>query len=286
LAAVLVSEAGFVANSDPQTVNFQGTIAYANDGKLTLSNGRDVCKMKLFVEFLASKGVYTTGFLIGIDEAGNAHGWLADSGTLVKGTISVVGTVAQNTVLVTNTFGATGASPTCGDAIARMIFYVDGACPSNGRGANAATGGPVRAGYGIHCPSAPQMDVCVAIPNGSPQTNNCAELSGILHLVAAFPNKLEIFTDSMYCINGFRSWMHKWATNGWMNSKEETIEHQVMWQALFTYWQSDPQRIVLSYVKGHSGVQGNEIADRLAVRAASGGATHYFDISKKTFVRL
>ena len=100
-------------------------------------------------------------------------------------------------------------------------------------------------------------------------TNNAMELTALVKAVSwASRHGLEatIHTDSAYCMNGFNSWMHGWARNGWRNSKKEEVSNVELWKALYLIPSSG---IKIAKVKAHAGILGNEEADSLAVVLAN-----------------
>lgn len=135
-------------------------------------------------------------------------------------------------------------------------------------------------------------------PNPSTQpeqnTNNFAEAHAIeyalKYAVEQKMKKIEVRTDSMYCINSLDKWIKGWMLkankdgkiwmnggymNGvWKNGKGETIVHQQVFTSI-----NNMRKIVdtkLVHVRGHSGEAGNEAADKLAVA----GARRYIELKK------
>ena len=104
-------------------------------------------------------------------------------------------------------------------------------------------------------------------------TNNIQELKAILYTMLNYgvkPNEDEFFldipivySDSAYSINIFTSWMHNWANNDWKKSDGKVPENLELIQAYYDWYQKG-YRIDLQKVKGHKGVYGNELADKLA----------------------
>lgn len=106
------------------------------------------------------------------------------------------------------------------------------------------------------------------------QTNNRAELTAIIRAIETFNNPtkttkttnqkvLNIITDSQYCKNGIEKWIQNWKKNGWKTAKRKPVKNQDLWKQLD---QLRTQNIVFSWVKAHSGIEGNEQADQLAVQ--------------------
>lgn len=104
-------------------------------------------------------------------------------------------------------------------------------------------------------------------------TNNIQELKAILYAMLIYgikPNEDDFFldipivySDSAYCINIFTSWMHNWANNGWKKADNKIPENLEIIQAYYDWYQKG-YRIDLQKVKGHKGIYGNELADKLA----------------------
>ncbi|KAB0405660.1 hypothetical protein E2I00_011911, partial [Balaenoptera physalus] len=113
-----------------------------------------------------------------------------------------------------------------------VVVYTDGCCSSNGRR---------RARAGIACKAIEQ-----------------AKAQNI--------NKLVLYTDSMFTINGITNWVQGWKKSGWRTStgkevinKEDFMELDRLVQGMDVQWM---------HVPGHSGFIGNEEADRLARQGA------------------
>lgn len=72
---------------------------------------------------------------------------------------------------------------------------------------------------------------------------------------------LEIRTDSAYLVNGMDSWVHSWDKKKSWDSKENGD----LFKELKTLRQDRTAPTTFVHVKAHSGIEGNEQADRLAV---------------------
>lgn len=97
-------------------------------------------------------------------------------------------------------------------------------------------------------------------------TNNQMELLAAIKALKALkrPMHVRLHTDSSYVKNGITKWLFNWKKNGWRTANKKPVKNAELWQAL-----DDAQRsheIDWRWVKGHSGNEGNERADALAVK--------------------
>lgn len=77
-----------------------------------------------------------------------------------------------------------------------------------------------------------------------------------------------IYSDSAYLINCVnQNWWRAWRKNGWRNSKKQPVANRDLWEDLIPFFEDD--RYTFVKVKGHSGVNGNETVDKLAVNGTS-----------------
>jgi ribonuclease HI len=134
----------------------------------------------------------------------------------------------------------------------QVIIYTDGACRGN----------PGPGGWGalIKFESAEkeifggQLDT----------TNNQMELSAAIEGLAALkePCSVELFTDSKYVMDGITQWIQNWKKNNWRTAAKKDVKNKELWQKLDQL--ISQHRVQWHWVKGHSGDEGNEIADLLA----------------------
>lgn len=101
-------------------------------------------------------------------------------------------------------------------------------------------------------------------------TNNQMELKAAIEGLKAmkkFNIPVEVRTDSAYlcnCIN--QKWYIKWMNNGWVTSSKKPVENRELWIELLDLIDKFAF-IQFTKVKGHSGEEGNERADKLANKA-------------------
>jgi ribonuclease HI len=98
-------------------------------------------------------------------------------------------------------------------------------------------------------------------------TNNRMELTAVIRALEALkrPSELRIFTDSEYVRRGITEWVKSWKARGWKTADRKPVKNQDLWERLDAL--AARHQIEWRWVKGHSGVPGNERVDRLANEA-------------------
>lgn len=120
-------------------------------------------------------------------------------------------------------------------------------------------------------------------------TNNAMEIRAsieALKFLRNFPNKIVMLSDSTYLKQGITLWIPKWRENGWQTANKQDVKNQNEWRELDELIGQRPEggSVIWKKVPGHSGVLGNERADKIATGFAlrrppnlfSGYATDYF----------
>lgn len=75
-----------------------------------------------------------------------------------------------------------------------------------------------------------------------------------------------VHSDSAYLINCMKQdWWRSWQSNGWVNSKKQSVANKELWEQLIPYFQM--ANITWQKVSGHAGVFWNEAVDKMAVSA-------------------
>lgn len=96
-------------------------------------------------------------------------------------------------------------------------------------------------------------------------TNNRMELSAVIsaieYALERNESSIEIFTDSQYVKNGITTWISGWKRKGWMTSSGTPVKNRELWEELDRL--NGLVKIKWSWVKGHAGVEGNELCDSL-----------------------
>ena len=137
----------------------------------------------------------------------------------------------------------------------KIKIYTDGACSGN----------PGKGGWGALI----QENDNEKKLSGSElnTTNNRMELTAVIRALEHYDEakEIEVFTDSKYVMQGITEWIKNWKTNHWKTSQKKDVKNKDLWVILDTV--SAKHDIKWSWVKGHAGDYGNEIADKLATQA-------------------
>lgn len=131
-------------------------------------------------------------------------------------------------------------------------IYTDGACRGNpGRGGWGAT---LR--YGEHYRELSGAE--------AQTTNNRMELTAVIEALRALKrhSKVALYTDSEYVRRGITEWVSAWKQRGWKTADRKPVKNQDLWETLDQL--ASGHQIEWHWVKGHSGVPGNERVDALA----------------------
>ena len=136
-----------------------------------------------------------------------------------------------------------------------VAIYTDGACKGNpgpgGWGALLLSGGRERELFGGEAHT----------------TNNRMELTAVIRALESLKRgcAVEIHTDSQYVKNGIETWIHGWKRNGWKTAAKKPVKNAELWRELDAL--RSQHEVAWHWVKGHSGVPGNERVDLLANQA-------------------
>ena len=137
----------------------------------------------------------------------------------------------------------------------KIKIYTDGACSGN----------PGKGGWGALI----QENDNEKKLSGSElnTTNNRMELTAVIRALEHYDEakEIEVFTDSKYVMQGITEWIKNWKTNHWKTSQKKDVKNKDLWVLLDSV--SAKHDIKWSWVKGHAGDHGNEIADTLATQA-------------------
>jgi ribonuclease HI len=97
-------------------------------------------------------------------------------------------------------------------------------------------------------------------------TNNRMELIAAIEALNALKGARSVllYTDSKYVMDGINQWLPGWKKRGWKTSAKKPVKNQDLWQALDEA--ISRHEIKWKWVRGHTGVAGNEEADALANR--------------------
>ena len=147
----------------------------------------------------------------------------------------------------------------------QVEIFTDGACKGNpGPG---GWGAVIR--YGKH-----SKEICGGEID---TTNNRMELLAAINAlnVLVEPCEVLLHTDSKYVLDGITRWVEGWKRNGWKNASKQPVRNAELWHALIDA--AERHEIEWHWVKGHSGNEGNDLADKLASAAAEAIAKKHAD---------
>ncbi|KAI3616624.1 ribonuclease h [Moniliophthora roreri] len=134
-----------------------------------------------------------------------------------------------------------------------LTVYTDGSCTNNGlEDANA--------GAGIFVSPDSDYNREIKVLSELMPSNQVGEMLAVKEALEQIPPyDLNIKTDSMYIINGVTKHLQEWEDKGFIG-----VENAQLWQVLATRLHERNALTTLEWVKGHSGVPGNETVDWLA----------------------
>ncbi|HEX5670984.1 MAG TPA: ribonuclease H family protein [Sulfuricurvum sp.] len=152
----------------------------------------------------------------------------------------------------------------------RLRIYCDGACSGN----------PGKAGSGLAIYEDEKKPVLMYGAADVMGPNNTAELKALLKAlelaVDANHDKVAILSDSKYSIECVVNWAYGWKAKGWTKQGGE-IKNLDLIKTAHALYDGIKEKVVISHVRGHAGVEGNELADRMAVIAASNGNSVFIE---------
>jgi len=149
----------------------------------------------------------------------------------------------------------------------QINVWCDGACKGN----------PGRGGWGVyikienqwHDKKEPEILTYELYGGDNNTTNNIMEMTAVikaaewLTLYHYNKDKITFYIDSAYVINCYKEkWYYKWIQNNWHTSKNEPVKNKELWEKLIIIFEQP--NFHFEKVEGHSGIEGNEIADKLA----------------------
>ena len=121
-------------------------------------------------------------------------------------------------------------------------------------------------------------------------TNNTAELNAlykaleIAERMGGPSRRIQILSDSSYSVNAMTKWSIGWEKNGWTRKGNQELANKELIASMYSLYKRLAESVDLAHVKGHSGVEGNELADRLSLlahREKIGGFQMFDGVGKK-----
>ena len=130
---------------------------------------------------------------------------------------------------------------------------------------------------GCHGNPGPGGWACVIIAEGEARklsggekstTNNRMELTAAINALSAIYNTerlrncpIVLNIDSQYVKNGITGWIFGWKKNGWKTAAKKPVLNRELWEKLDAL--NNALKVEWNWVKGHAGVEFNEICDSL-----------------------
>lgn len=138
----------------------------------------------------------------------------------------------------------------------KIIVYTDGGCHGN----------PGPGGWGV-----------IIIADGIARqlsggenftTNNRMELMAAINALKVINNtpnfaqsEIIVNIDSQYVKNGITTWIKNWKLKAWKTADKKPVKNQDLWIELDSL--NEKLNVTWNWVKGHAGVEYNEICDQL-----------------------
>jgi len=142
------------------------------------------------------------------------------------------------------------------------VIFCDGACEPN----------PGKAGSGMAVYRAGALASLWYGAYNPAGTNNTAELHALLQALTLAKTEIEeqhtvqVRSDSSYGLNAVTKWAAGWKKRGWRKAEGEIKNLEVI-QELHALYLEIEDEVDLKHVSAHVGIEGNELADRMAMLA-------------------
>ena len=97
--------------------------------------------------------------------------------------------------------------------------------------------------------------------------NNQLELMAVvqaLDYLSSVAGEVSFYTDSAYVVNGVTSWLKGWLKNNWTTVTGAPVRNLLLWKKMHHLLLDRTEKVRWFHVPGHSGIAGNERADRIA----------------------
>lgn len=138
----------------------------------------------------------------------------------------------------------------------KIVVYTDGGCHGN----------PGPGGWAIVVIA---DGVAKQLSGGEKMTtNNRMELMAAISALSVIKNtpgfaerSVVVNIDSQYVKNGITSWIKSWKQKGWKTADKKPVKNQDLWELLDSL--NSEIDVEWKWVKGHSGVEYNELCDSL-----------------------
>jgi ribonuclease HI len=165
-----------------------------------------------------------------------------------------------------------------------MEIYVDGSkvpVPEDGTLHN---------GIGIHIRDNPNMNIsiCVVVDSADTGTIELIAICVALILSENVPS-VKIYSDCQHAVDPLTSRYSEFISNGWMTKQKKRIADYEFFREcseIMESRRSKGHKIKIKKVEGHSGNEGNCMADRLAYAAASSNLTSTIVLDIRTTITV
>ena len=137
-------------------------------------------------------------------------------------------------------------------------------------------------GWGYQAVNSKKVEENLTVRSGAKEstTNNEMELTAFYEALKWIGNieikePVTIYSDSAYIVNCFQDkWYEKWRTNDWKTANHTPVKHKELWIKILDIIDKlrndktgNGLELYIMKVDAHTGDDGNEAADQLAVKA-------------------
>jgi ribonuclease HI len=165
----------------------------------------------------------------------------------------------EKSIVAKRTSKTSGKRPTFKlDGSFDIHIFCDGGCDPNP--------GPAASGIAVYKSGTIQSKYYGLYHSG---TNNTAELNALFEAMRLAKDlleqgfKVQILSDSSYSVKAMTQWATAWQRKNWTRGKGQVLANADLIKKMYEYYVQLPSSLSIIHVKGHSGVEGNELADRM-----------------------